>query len=483
MAENTGWKEIAECSIAGYDARVFANPDDFILIAMYEQGKNSGVAFEVNKVFSSPEDLHNLAENLNVQSLLITKYLKGAQGNFLLLGSGANYAKTPGVLFEEASKTADSMQARVSSIKNIAASCDLAISGLGESSRRMQNEFFVSPLLYSALIGFVGEIKPKIAYAFEKEIIIGSDAKNRHVSEPLQFFSHALICKGSESERDFAVKLLCESLMLHSMPLLILAGNSSFRTLSKPRSLDIAAQGIELEFDAMGFPIRALRLGKHIGINLNSVSSNSVMELFGIKEKSLRKTVAELMDKTSAADVSKIVYSARKKMHELGISNKELNRVIRFFMLMQARYPGLFCPGVDAGELFRGISGIGIASIAEIQNLDARGKLLLYTSVMQSILKSESTANCALVLPEVQQALSESRAGDAAQEFSALVERLAKKKVFVIMSAENEMDLPKALRAKAHAKIEIIEGRDCAVKFENKMPKRIELRSPLSEAV
>ena len=56
MAENTGWKEIAECSIAGYDARVFANPDDFILIAMYEQGKNSGVAFEVNKVFSSPED-------------------------------------------------------------------------------------------------------------------------------------------------------------------------------------------------------------------------------------------------------------------------------------------------------------------------------------------------------------------------------------------------------------------------------------------
>ena len=233
----------------------------------------------------------------------------------------------------------------------------------------------------------------------------------------------------------------------------------------------------------MGFPIRALRLGKHIGINLNSVSSNSVMELFGIKEKSLRKTVAELMDKTSAADVSEIVYSARKKMHELGISNKELNRVIRFFMLMQARYPGLFCSGVDAGELFRKISGIGIASIAEIQNLDARGRLLLYNSVMLSLLKSEGISGCALVLPEVQQALSEARAGDAAQEFSALVEKLAKKRVFVIMSAENEMDLPKALRAKAHAKIEIIGGRDCAVRFENRMPKRINLRNSLSEAV
>ena len=85
-----------------------------------------------------------------------------------------------------------------------------------------------------------------------------------------------------------------------------------------------------------------------------------------------------------------------------------------------------------------------------------------------------------MVIPEAQQALSEARTGDAAQEFSQLVERLAKKKVFVIMSAENEMDLPKALRAKAHAKIEIIEGRDCAIKLENRMSKRINLRNLLS---
>ncbi len=485
MAENTRWKEIAELSIAGHDAKVFANPDDFILLAMYGRGKNSGVAFEVNKVFSGKDDLHNLAENLNAPSLLITKYFKGAQGNFLLLGSGANYVKTPEMLFEEASKIADSMQARVSSIKNIAASCDLEINELSESSRQMQNEFFVSPLLYSSLIDVAGEIKPKITHAFEKEIILGKDAKNKAVSEPLQFFFHALICKGGESERNFALKLLCESLMLNSVPLLILAGKSSFRALSKPRSLEEGIGNVVsdfgLEFDAMGFPVRMLKLGKHLGINLNSVSSNSLMDLFGIKEKALRKTIDELMRKTSAADVSEIVYSAKKKMHELGISNKELNRVIRFFMLMQARYPGLFCSGIDAGELFRGISGIGIASIAEMQNLDAHGKLLLYNSVMHSLLKSEGISSCALVLPEVHQALSEARTGDAAGEFAQLAEKLVKKRVFVIMSAENEMDLPKALRAKANAKIEIIEGRDCAVRFENRMPKRIMLRNSLSE--
>ena len=480
MAENARWKGIAELSIAGHEARVFAGADDFLLVAIYEQGRTSGAAFEVSRVFCSAESLHALAENLNAPSLLITKYLKGAQANYLLLSSGANYAKNAELLFEEAGKIADSMHARASSIKKIAASCDVALNELGESSRQMQNEFFVSPLLYSSLMGAAEEIKPKGQNAFDREIALGKDMKGRIVSEPLQFFSHALVCRGSESERTFAVRLICEGLMLQSIPLLILSGNTSFRALSRPRSLDIAAQGIELEFDAMGFPIRMLKLGKHLGINLNSVSSNSLMELFGIKEKSLRKTIDELMRKTSASDISEIVYSARKKMQELGISSKELNRVIRFFMLMQARYPGLFCAGVDASELFRGISGIGIASIAEIQNLDARGKLLLYNSVMQSILKSESTANCALVIPEAQQALSEARTGDAAQEFSQLVERLAKKKVFVIMSAENEMDLPKALRAKAHAKIEIIEGRDCAVKFENKMPKRIELRSPLS---
>ncbi|MBI2530425.1 MAG: hypothetical protein HYW05_04765 [Candidatus Diapherotrites archaeon] len=480
MDENTRWKEIAGLSIAGHNAKVFAGADDFLLVAIYEPGKNSGVAFEVSRVFCSAEGLHALAENLNAPSLLITKYLKGAQANYLLLSSGANYAKNAELLFEEAGKTADSMHARASSIKKIAASCDVVLNELGESGRQMQNGFFVSPLLFSSLIGAAGEINPKGRNAFEREIILGKDIKGGIVSEPLQFFSHALICRGTESERNFAVRLLCESLMLHSIPLLILSGNPSFRALSRPRSLDIAAQGIELEFDAMGFPVRLLKLGKHLGINLNSVSSNSLMELFGIKEKSLRKSIDELMRKTSASDVSEIVYSARKKMQELGISSKELNRIIRFFMLMQARYPGLFCAGVDAGELFRGISGIGIASIAEMQNLDARGKLLLYNSAMHSILKSESAENCALILPEAQQALSEARTGDAAQEFAGLVEKLAKKRIFVIMSAENEMDLPKALRAKAHAKIEIIGGRDCALKFENRMPKRIELRNPLS---
>ncbi len=482
MAENARWKEIAGLSIAGHDARVFAGADDFLLVAIYE-GKSQGVAFEVSRVFCSSEDLHALAENLDAPSLLITKYLKGAQANYLLLGSGAGYAKGPELLFEEAGKSADAMHARASSIKKIAASCDIVLNELGESSRQMQNEFFISPLLYSSLIGAAVEIKQETAHAFEKEIVLGKDAKNKIVSEPLQFFSHALICRGTESERNFAVRLLCESLMLNSVPLLILSGNPSFRALSRPRSLDIAAQGIGFEFDAMGFPIRVLKPGKHLGINLNSVSSNSLMELFGIKEKSLRKTIDELMRKTSAADVPEIVYSARKKMQELGLSNKELNRVIRFFMLMQARYPGLFCTGIDAGELFRRVSGIGIASIAEIQNLDARGKLLLYNSVMQSLLKSEGVSNCALVIPEAQQALSEARTGDAAGEFAQLAEKLVKKRVFVIMSAENEMDLPKALRAKANAKIEIIGGRDCAVRFENRMPKRIMLKSSLSEVV
>src|SRR3989338_9024609 len=106
MAENARWKGIAELSIAGHEARVFAGADDFLLVAVYEPGRASGAAFEVSRVFCSAEDLHALAENLDAPSLLITKYLKGAQANYLLLGSGANYAKNSESLFEEAEKIA-----------------------------------------------------------------------------------------------------------------------------------------------------------------------------------------------------------------------------------------------------------------------------------------------------------------------------------------------------------------------------------------
>jgi len=149
---------------------------------------------------------------------------------------------------------------------------------------------------------------------------------------------------------------------------------------------ELQNHGVRIE--PIGFPTKSFEPGTSVKVNLNVLSPDGILQMFGCRDKELEKILGIAMEKGKVESVGQLVKaidSLESNETENQFLKKRLERIIS---LVEVIYPEMFAGENNLDEMVKSwFRKIGRASIVDIGALDARVLLFLLDSLSKELLK------------------------------------------------------------------------------------------------
>ncbi|AJF60249.1 MAG: hypothetical protein QT03_C0001G0754 [archaeon GW2011_AR10] len=485
------WKKLFEGAFEENEVNIYSNPKSIILVLIFEKesGKTSGVVVEMFKVFFSVGEVEGFVETLPREIILLTKHDEKETLKFLVLGSRPSYIK-----WEEQQFMAetDTMLKRLKTsstlIKDVSKAYDLTLQELSEAHESAQKAFFTQPLLVPLLSTSSHETESGIAGIAKGEIIFGLTKKQEQVLEPINLFNKTIIFGGREHDRRHVLKVIAESALLSSIPVVVLDWNNVFKSLNDAsKDLD-GLKKYKVGIDPIGFPVKILKPVEEIKVDLNCTNAKGLAEVFGIGDNIITKIIVDTLRDNRVSGISELIEKVKATTPGEEPNIYELNKAVRILSLISQRYPGLFEGKNDYANIVAGTGkSIGRAAIIDLSGVDDRVKLLVGHNIFNGLLKQfkgkdKTGKPPVLIVPHAKIFVGAEKASVISAESIIVISELGKIGVGYALEEENALDIAKEVANSTEAKITIIKENDISVQLKGRQSYRVFVRPTLSRA-
>ena len=488
------WKEIFTGKFNEYEVEIFTSPDGLILVAIYEQdkGKKIGVVLELYKIFYAIGDVDDFVETLPREVIALTKHDEKVTQKFFLLGSTPTYVKhEENEVIKEVDRLMRKLQTSAKMIKDISKAYDITFKELSECEEGIKDAFFSQPLLIPIVATSshsVTSSKPELT-EFSGETILGLTKEGTIVKEPISLFKKTIITDGKDEDRLHLMRILAESYLIWNTATVIFDWGDSFSGLSSPTKKRDALKKYKVEIEPIGFPMKEFSVPNNVKVDLHTLDSHGLMELFAAGDGIASDTIIKIIDERNFKSIKEIV--DRIKEVECGgdFSDFQKLRSVRLLRLIDLRYPELFDGKNDIAEISKNwFRGIGRAGIVKLSEIDERASLIIVQSLVRGILeyyKKEGPTKgikSVIVIPEADKLINSQNENSLSKNIANDLDELGKYGVAYVLGANKNSDLSKKIIGSAEAKLSIIRDNDVGVQLKDRKQYRVLIRPSLSES-
>ena len=488
------WKKLFEGDFQGMPVELYRNPDNFLLVVIYDQGKKkvNGAVVQLHYPFLGKGSLEALIESVPKELLLFEKRLKGQTVKWLLISSQAEYLKWKEASFQkEFAKQLKEMKNYAKTMKGHAKGYSVGLKPLNECTREVQATFFNEPILVPALAGKLPKEEKKKALggkAIDEDIILGKDKADKVISENMTDFSETLVEDGKEGDRKHVLHVLAESALLSHLALTILDWEDDFQGLatSTKRLKELKEAGIDVE--PIGFPVKHFYPFKELKVDINLLGGTALTTLFGVGNERVVGLIREKLRMKNYSGFPELIEEVKKEKASEKVNQYEIFKAARVLQLIDQRYPDLFGannPTGDVSSLW--MKGMGRAGIVHLDQMpDRRSRLMLIHSLLKGVKeyyedKGVSRELKALVvIPQAEKLVGLEKQTVLQQEMVKTLKELNEFGVGFILETNHAIELDEEITDQAKSVVSLVKGLDAAVRIEGKKRLRLEIRPTLS---
>ncbi|MFH1239744.1 MAG: hypothetical protein V1672_00845 [Candidatus Diapherotrites archaeon] len=489
------WKEIFTGRFNEYEVEIFTNPDGLVLVAIYErEGTNkTGVVLELYKIFYSIGDVDDFVETLPREVIALTKHDEKVTQKFFLLGSTPTYVKyEEDEIIKEVDRLIRKLQTSAKMIKDVSKAYDITFKELSECDEGIKDAFFSQPLL----IPIVSTSSHSVTTAsktelseFSGEAILGITKDGTIVKEPISLFKKTIITDGESDDRLHLMRILAESYLISNTATVIFDWGASFSGLSSPTKKRDELKKYKVGIEPIGFPVKEFSVPSNVKVDLHTLDSHGLMELFAAGEGIVSDTIMHVIDERKFKSLKEIVDRIKEVNCEGDFSEFQKLRAVRLLRLIDLRYPELFDGENDVAEISKNwFRGIGRAGIVKLSDIDERASLIIVQSLLKGILeyyKKEGPTKgikSVIVIPEADKIINSQNENSMSKNIANDLDELGKYGVAYVLGAHKNSDLTRKIIGSAEAKLSIIRENDVGVELKDRKQYRVLVRPSLSES-
>lgn len=488
------WKKLFEGEFQGMPVELYKNPDNFLLVLIFELGKKKvkGAVVQLHYPFQAKGSLEALAESVPKDLLVLEKKEKRQTAKWLLISSPAEYWKWKEAGFQkDFAKRLKEMKNYAKTVKEHAKGYAVGLKPLKECTREVRSAFFNEPVLVPALAGKLPKEEKKKELGkevVEEEVVLGKDKGEKIVSESMAEFSETLVEDGREDDRKHVLHVLAENALLSRLALTVLDWEDDFQGLavSSKRLEGLKEAGIEVE--PVGFPVKHFYAFKELKVDVNLLGGTALTTLFGVGNEQVAGLIREKMKLKRYAGFPELIEEVKKEKASDKINQFEINKAARVLQLIDRRYPGLFGANNPIGAVSSvWMKGMGQAGIVHLEDLpDRRSRLMLVHSLLKGLKEhyedqgASRQLKALLVMPKAERLVGLEKQSVLQQEMVKALKDFNEWGLGFVLESEHAVDLDEELVEQAKAKVSLVKGLDAAVSLEGKKRLRLEIRPTLS---
>jgi len=490
---NGPWNKLFEGKFVDHEVDIYSNPDSIMLVLIWDKkgDKYKGAVVELFKVFASLGETENFVETLPREVLVLTKHSQEETIKFFLLGGTPSYIKyDENTFIREVDEQLKRLGTSSAMIKDVSKAYDLTLKDLREADESIKNAFFAQPLLVpvvaTATHAEVGATH--VSALGTGEFFLGLTQDKNKVIEPISLFLKTMITGGKVAERAHFLHLLIEGSLLSGIPVVAFDQRSNFDGLGQASKDHAGLQKYLVEDDPIGFPTKHFYPTKQVYADLEFVSPEGLIDIFGVGDSDVSKLIIKIMRKEPAPNMEELISKIRKFKPEGDSPTAfEIFKAARVLTLIDSKYPGLFGGKNNLEELSKSPSkGIGRVGLIHLEESDLRSAIIIVHNIMNGLLqlkkKKGAMKNVKLVavIPNAEQVIPKDNTGVYANELANVLTELNKYGIAFAMGADSIIDIVPAVAKINESKINVVGGNEVGVQLKSRKSYRVLLRPSLS---
>ena len=492
---NGPWKTVFEGRFQSHEIEILTNPEQIFIVSIFEKTGEEieGVVMQAFYVYSAVGESETFVESLKQEAITLSRHDGKRTVQFLAVGGNQSYAKA---VEEDVLKLADQLIGEVkestSKMEDVAKSFDLQLTRLEKCSSAVKQAFFSQPMIIPMLAREKRVIELEKEEAIIEEgiggnaAILGMTKDGKHVKEPLQMFQRTLVADGTKEQRINFVRIIVESYLLANIPVIIIDDGLDFLGLGIPTKNVSELQSHGVDIEPIGFPIKEFEPGTNLNVNLNVLSAEGILELFGCNEKESEKILSKALEKKDINSIQELIERIEALDENSNLFLKK--RVERIVKLADSLYPKMFAGKNNIDEIAKSwYKKIGRASIVKVNSLDPRALIFVLNSISNELVDffgrqpETGKPRMLLAIPNIADAFALKK-NSLQQDFVKALAEMKGHGIGFVAGSERRSDLDKELLQIMETKAGIVGENDIALDLPNSKNYRIIPRPSISRS-
>lgn len=494
------WNVFLDGKSGEHDIRLMFDEQSTIVSIVWDtQGTETvGLVLEWLKIFVAKQNPGLLVEKSGLDCLEIAKK-EGLQTHwFVLIHSPPAYCS-----IEQTKLDTEMEEARLAIIGSekkllaMAKTMNIELKRLEEMPSNVKSVFFGAPIVLQSLSHKLAQYKaaqenpvgfmPRHLVS-QGEFWVGRDAQQQTIKEPLGLFRRTAVMEGSVADRLHVLHLMIESALLSGIPVLVFDSGNQFSGLQQANPQRNQLEKAKVSLEPLGFPAANFVVPEKIRINISTLDTEAVLELFRAGKNPAMQTIQKILSSNEVSNLSQLVESIQVQSPLADVTAYQLRKASRIALLLEKTYPGFFNGPNDLKELAKSWStGLGRAALIRLDGLDERIKTILFHSLVRELLAQYQNTQepsrpikIMIVLPEPGFLFSRHEPWKIHKLIENDLQKASSQGIASVISAES-MAIPNTLIfSQIQTQISIVNEDDVGIRIENRKPYRVVLRPPLS---
>ncbi|MDO8537976.1 MAG: hypothetical protein Q7S21_03775 [archaeon] len=491
------WRIVFEGKILEHDVIIYSNPEDTLMVLVLDKEKEKikGAVIELFKILVSKGALEEFIETLPKEAITMIKHSANETIKYLVLSSPASYAKMDEEAFpNEVDSLLQKIHSSTDTVREVAKAYDLNLQELSRADEETKSAFFSNPIMFFGLATSNSVQGQKEGYApikiIKGDIILGLTKDNLIARESLSLFAKTAIFDGTIEERKHAMHLIIEGVLLSNIPAVIIDSSNSFDGLNVPSKNLTGLQQFKVDFEPIGFPIKDFTPMTDVKVDLNLVSPQGLLQLFGAGEGKSSQIIIDLMKKESFQNIQQII-DRLNEVEDSGDTTKyDVFKAGRILKLIDSVYPNFFNSRNDIAEISKNwVKAIGRAGIINLESLDQRQALLLTHNLFKGILehykKIGETSNISsmIFLTDAEKFFGQQEKNIISAEILQIMNEFNSYGIGYVFESQTANKLAIEASRNADTQLYVVEKTEIGLKLSNKKQYRVKTRPGLSECM
>ncbi|PIU02903.1 MAG: hypothetical protein COT55_01060 [Candidatus Diapherotrites archaeon CG09_land_8_20_14_0_10_32_12] len=451
--------------------------DSFILSELYSSDKKS-LVLNVVYVGSADGDLESFAETLPKDNMLYLMHNSKSTRKFFCLTVPSTIIDVGKVEMDrEITKQIQMLAKTRKIVLDIADTYDIKITDLHESSKEIQNMFFINPLNIFKTLRRPEELQKidDVRLNFGHMISFGKyKSSEEFSSDELDAFRKTMIFGAKENQKKMLYDFI-EEFSLSAIPVIVFDFENIFSGLKSANPHPKEVKAFNSNSEPTGFPIENLMYdgseNSDLHVDLSLISIDSFCELFGIVKE--YKEIFKRAYESNPEKITDLISAIQKVSPDEQLKEYDIYLAKRMAQTLNLMYPNLFVGKVDVISVQKVVANkIGKITLITITGNDVE-KALIVQNILSLL---GSVDNVCVVLTDGWKFCPKST--NSIQ--NEITNSLLSFNCYFAISATDAADLNDNLQKYKSAQINVIDPNDIVLKIGNSSPQRIMLRPTLS---
>lgn len=490
------WEKIFSGNFQEHDVEIYSNPEKILLVIIFEKKLDivQGAIIEMYKVFYADGEMSVFTENLPREVIGLVKHDENITLKFFLLGSKPAYVPwAEDVFLTQTDSMIKKIEVSSNMVKDISKAYGLTLKEISECDESIRSAFFTQPLvpllLSTSSHKLFAQYEPQIA-SLKSDVMLGLTKDKKKVFEPLAAFFSTIISEGAELDRARIMQVIAESSLLVNVPVILFDFNKHFLGLGEATKEVVELEKYSVDIDPIGFPLKVMKGGSELKVDLNVLPYEAVAELFRIGDKDFPRIMNKVLNNKRVATLKDLIVAVQELKGDSEFTEFEIFKAIRILRLLDLMNQAVFGGYVDIEELAKqGSAGIARASVITIENMnDKVSSLLIYSLVknLKNYFSTKGRSQAIRLIVTIPKGSLLKQVEDStliSKAISSLLIEAQENGIAYVIGAQHSIDISSEIRSHASAKIDVVLGNDVGVQFRNARAYRVLVRPTLSKGV